>query len=94
MIVECRHKAAKLTVGRKNAWYFVDKTDADIISSLLSDGGSTGDVESMTTTHPQQVQFRSTDWDFLLARAKANGKLVFTNDDKVTVKAPSASGER
>ena len=38
------------------------------------------------------MQFRSTDWDFLLARAEANGKLVFTNDDQVKVKTPVLSG--
>jgi Rhs element Vgr protein len=91
LIVECRHKASKLTVGRKNA-YFIDQKDSDIISSLIDGAGLTSDVEATTATHKQQVQYRSTDWDFLLARARANGKLVFTNDDTVTVKAPAASG--
>jgi len=40
----------------------------------------------------QQVQFRSSDWDYLLARAEANGKLVFTNDAGVVVRAPRLSG--
>jgi len=92
LVVECRHKAAKLTVGRKNA-YFFDQTDADIISSIVSGAGLTGDVESTTATHKQQVQYRSTDWDFILARARANGKLVFTNADAVAVKKPTASGQ-
>jgi Rhs element Vgr protein len=48
----------------------------------------TVDVESTSVSHPQQVQFRCTDWDFLLARAGANGKLVLTNGDKVVVKSP------
>lgn len=90
LIVECRHKAVKLTVGRKNA-YFLDQTDADILSALIGDAGLTADVESMATTHPQQVQFRSTDWDFVLSRAAANGKLVFTDEDTVTVKAPATA---
>ncbi len=92
LVVECRHKATKLTVGRKNAC-FLDQTDSDIISSLLSGAGVDGDVESTSVTHPQQVQFRASDWDFLLARAEANGKLVLTNDGKLAVKAPSFSGE-
>ncbi|HWM89803.1 MAG TPA: type VI secretion system tip protein VgrG [Thermoanaerobaculia bacterium] len=92
LIVECRHKAAKLAVGRKNAC-FVDQSDGDILSALLSNAEVDADVESTAVTHSQQVQFRSTDWDFLLARAEANGKLVLTNGDKVEVKAPSFSGE-
>jgi len=91
LIVECRHKAVKLTIGRKNAYYF-DKTDSDIISTLLSGASITADVESTSVTHKQQVQYYSTDWDFLLTRAQANGKMTFTNDDTVNVKAPTFNG--
>jgi Rhs element Vgr protein len=91
LIVECRHKAHKLTVGRKSAYYF-DKADSDILSSLLDAADVGAEVERTSVTHPQQVQFSCSDWDFLLARAEANGKLVFTNGDKVAVKAPSFGG--
>lgn len=91
LVIECRHKAHKLTVGRKSAYYF-DKTDADILSSLLGSASIGADVESTSVMHKQQVQLASSDWDFLLARADANGKLVFTNDDRVAIKAPSFSG--
>jgi Rhs element Vgr protein len=91
LIVECRHKAAKLTVGRKDAYYF-DQTDSDILTALLDGAGISADVESTSGTHPQQVQYHATDWDFLLARAEANGRLVFTNEDGVAVKAPDLGG--
>lgn len=91
LVVECRHKAVKLSVGRKNG-YFFNKTDTDIISDLVSKAGLTADVDSTTVTHKQQVQYYCTDWDFLLMRAGANGKLVFTNDDKIAVKTPVFSG--
>lgn len=87
LIIECRHKAVKLTVGRKNA-YFFDQADSDIISALLDKAGVGADVDSTSVKHKQQVQYNSTDWDFLLARAEANGKLVFTNGDRLKVKAP------
>jgi len=92
LIVDCRHKSTKLTVGRKNA-YFQDQTDADIIAKILQDAGIDGDVADTSVTHAHQTQFRCTDWDFLLARAEANGMLVFTNDDKVAVKPPTLEGE-
>jgi len=92
LVVECRHAAAKLTVGAKNAFFFGEK-DSDIISGLLSAASVSAQVEATSVSHPQQVQFRSTDWDFLLARAEANGKLVFANDDQVRVKAPVLSGQ-
>jgi phage protein D len=92
LVVECRHAAAKLTVGAKNAFFFGEK-DSDILSGLLSAASVNAQVEATSVSHPQQVQFRCTDWDFLLARAEANGKLVFTNDGEVKVKAPVLSGQ-
>lgn len=91
LVVECRHKAVHLTVGEKIA-FFTDQPDSDTIAALLDDAGIDADVEATSVRHPQQVQFRSSDWDFLLTRAEANGKLVFTNDDGVTVKKPVVSG--
>ncbi|WP_338864546.1 type VI secretion system tip protein VgrG [Myxococcus stipitatus] len=90
--VDCRHKAQKLTVGRKSAYYF-DQPDSDVISSLLSRAGVDADVEDSSVTHKQLVQFNATDWDFLLARAEANGKLVLTHGDQVRVKAPDFGGQ-
>lgn len=91
LVVECRHKAAKLTVGAKNA-FFLAQTDSDIISALFDAAHVGADVEATSVSHAQQVQFRSSDWDFVLTRAEANGKLVFTNDDRVAVRAPRLSG--
>lgn len=92
LAVECRHRAVKMTGARKSA-YFFDQTDGDIIGALLEKGGIEGDVENMPLSHKQLVQYFATDWDFLLLRAEANGKWVFTNDDKVTVKSPQFGGE-
>jgi Rhs element Vgr protein len=92
LVVECRHAAVKLTVGKRSACFF-DQTDSDTISGLLGDASVDADVTDTSTTHKQQVQFRSTDWEFLLARAKANGAVVLTNDEKVVVKPPPTSGE-
>lgn len=91
LVIECRHQAVKLTVGRKNA-YFFEQTDSDIISALLEQAGVDADVEPTSVTHKQQVQYDSTDWDFLRLRAEVNGKLVLTNDERVQVKAPTFSG--
>jgi Rhs element Vgr protein len=92
LIIECRHPAVKLTVGRHNAYYF-DRPDSDIISSLLKKAGLRAEVESTSVTHKQQVQYNCTDWDFLLCRAEANGKLVLTEGDRVTVKKPVLNGK-
>jgi len=91
LVVECRHAASRLTVGAKNAFFFAQK-DSDIISALLDAAGLDSEVEATTVRHAQQVQFRASDWDFLLTRAEANGRLVFTNDQRVAVRAPRISG--
>jgi Rhs element Vgr protein len=92
LIVDCRHPAAKLAVGRKNACYF-DQKDSDVIEDLLSRAGISMDIEATSVAHPQLVQYRATDWDFLLARAEANGRLVLTNDDTVVVKKPDLGSD-
>jgi Rhs element Vgr protein len=91
LVVECRHAAVKLTVGRKSA-YYLDQTDADAITAILSAAGVDHEVAATSVRHKQQVQYASTDWDYLVSRAEANGRLVLTNDGKVTVKAPVLSG--
>jgi Rhs element Vgr protein len=90
LVVECRHEAARLTAGRGNA-VFVDQTDGEVISSILEGAGIKADVEITTARHPRLVQYRCTDWDFLLARAEASGKLVFTNGEVVEVRSPDPS---
>jgi Rhs element Vgr protein len=88
--VECRDKAVALTVGRKSA-YFYDQTDSDTIDQLGGAAGLTTDVEATTVTHKQLVQYRATDWDFIVSRAEANGQIVVTKDGTLSVKKPNAS---
>lgn len=88
--VECRDKALKMTIGRKNA-YYAEKKDSDIISTLISNGGASADVEDTTVQHKELVQYYTTDWDFMMARAEANSQVVIVDDGKVTVQKPDVS---
>src|SRR5262249_15724658 len=38
------------------------------------------------------VQYDSTDWDFLLCRAEANGQVVLVGDDKIQIVKPATGG--
>jgi len=88
--VECRDQAVKMIVGRKNLT-FSKKKDSDIISSIISTySGLSSDVTATTTVWPEQVQYYVTDWDFILARAEANGLIVTTLNGKVSVVKPDA----
>lgn len=95
LIVECKHKAVKTTIGRNSAC-FHDQTDSDIITSILQTHDFSGDeidIESTTITHKELVQYNCTDWDFILSRAEMLGKMILTNDEKITIKTPTVSGD-
>src|SRR5262249_30258012 len=82
--------AVKLTRVAKCA-YFVDKKDSDIIEEILDGHGLTSDVDPTAVGARAVVQFDSTDWDFILCRAEANGRVVAVSDGSVAVKAPDAA---
>lgn len=89
LLVECRDKAIKMSVGRNSSNYSTQK-DSDIISSLIDEHGLDKSIASTATVWPQQIQYYVTDWDFLLSRAEASGMVVIVSDGKVTVAAPDA----
>jgi Rhs element Vgr protein len=90
LVIECRDKALAMTVGRKNANY-VDQTDHQIIGALIgAHAGLSAAVDSTSITYKELVQYYVTDWDYLMARAEANGFLVTVDGGKVTVAAPKA----
>ncbi|HCY41483.1 MAG TPA: Rhs element Vgr protein [Prolixibacteraceae bacterium] len=90
LIVECRDKAVKLISGRKSK-YFSDKKDSDIIDELIAAYSLESDVGATSQQHKELVQYDCTDWDFIVTRAQANGKVCVVDDGKITVKAPDFS---
>ena len=90
LVLKCKDKALKLTVGRKNK-VFLEKKDSDIISELVSADGLSADVEATTATHKKLIQYFSTNWDFIQARADANGLITIINDGAISIKKPTVS---
>jgi len=88
LVVECRDEAVKMIVGRKSLTYSKQK-DSDIMSTIIGNyGGLSADVTATETEWPEQVQYYTTDWDFLLARAETNGMIVTTLNGTVAVFPP------
>ena len=88
LVIECRDEAIKMIVGRKSVTYS-QKKDSDILSTIIGNySGLNADVTATTTVWPEQVQYYTTDWDFLLARAEANGMIVTVLNGKVSVSKP------
>lgn len=90
LVIECRDKAIKMTVGRRNARY-EQQTDADILRALVARHGLTARIADAPLEHAQLVQHYCTDWDFLVARAEANGCLVIVSDGQVSVAGPAVA---
>lgn len=91
LILDCRDKAVKMTVSRKNK-YFYDKKDSEAVEDIIDTYGLDHDIEATTLQHKAIVQYDCTDWDFMLARMEANGKLCMVSDGKVIAKKPDLSG--
>lgn len=89
--VDCRHAATRLTVARRSA-VFVDQTDSDVIESLLSAAGINADVSTTPVQHAQLVQHDCSDWDFIVARARACGLNVLTRGDRLALVEPEVGG--
>lgn len=89
--LECKDESIKMVVGRK-CLSFSNQKDSDIISSIIGTySGLTANVSATTTQWPEQIQYYATDWDFMLARAEANGLVVTTINGTVAVQAPDAN---
>ena len=89
LTIEAKDKAVKLTMARKSV-YHINKKDSDVIKELAGD--LAGDIDATQFSFKQLVQFDTTDWDFIVTRAEANGMFVLTDDGKLNAKKPSSSG--
>jgi len=90
LTLHCANEAVKLTLGR-NSDYLKGK-DSSIISKLISNHGLKAEVDSTSYEHKAMIQYQSVDWDFIAARAEANGLILYTTDKSVCVKKPEVSG--
>ncbi|MEZ2336704.1 type VI secretion system tip protein VgrG [Mucilaginibacter sp. RCC_168] len=90
LILDCRDKAVKMTVARKNK-YFYDTKDSDAVTEIIGNYGLDTDIEDTSTTLKALVQYDCTDWDFMISRMEANGKLCTVDNGKITIKKPNFS---
>jgi Rhs element Vgr protein len=90
LILDCRDKTVKMTVARKNK-YFYDSKDSDAVADIIDAYGLDSDIEDTGTQLESIVQYDCTDWDFILSRMEANGKLCVVDNGKVTAKKPDFS---
>jgi len=87
LVIECKDKAVKLTVGRKSK-IFYDSKDNEILEEIIDSFGLEKEIETTTVQHKELVQYDVSDWDFCITRAQANGKVCMVNDGKITIQKP------
>lgn len=92
LILELRDPAIKLTVGRKNRYFFESK-DYEIMEEILSGYSLQSDIEATTASHPEMVQYFVSDWDFILTRAEVNGKIALVESGRVKIQKPQTSAD-
>jgi Rhs element Vgr protein len=83
--ITCKDKAVKMTKGRFNA-IFQDKTDSDIIKSIVAKSGLQATIDATAQTLPVIMQYNCSDWDFIVIRAEANDMTVLTDKNKLIIK--------
>lgn len=88
--VEAHHLVVKGSLNKKNG-IFENKTDSDVISQLLKESGATVSVNGSGSSQPQLVQYYTSNWDFVVSRAEANGWVVCALPDKVEVGTPGSN---
>jgi len=87
LIVECKDEAVKMTIGRKSK-YFYESKDSEIFEEIIDSYSLENEVEQTAYSHAELVQYNASDWDFIVSRAQANGKLCFVDDGKVSIAKP------
>nr|WP_294924167.1 type VI secretion system tip protein VgrG [uncultured Flavobacterium sp.] len=88
LIIECKDEAVKLTIGRKSK-YFYDVKDSEAFEEIIDAYELDKDVEATNFSHKEIVQYNTSDWDFIVSRAQANGKLCFVENGKITISKPN-----
>jgi Rhs element Vgr protein len=90
LIVECRDEAVKMTIGTKSNFYYESK-DSDIIEEIIGKYGLQSDIETTSFTNKEMVQYRTSDWDFMMTRAQLNGQICTVDDGKIIISKPDLS---
>lgn len=91
MTVECREDLFAATLVRKNK-VFEKMKDSEIIAQVLGEYASV-EVDETIFKHEALVQYYSSDWDFALSRADANGLFVQSKEGQFVVKKPKVDAK-
>lgn len=91
--IECRDHAYATTRNRKSS-VFENQKDSDAMAGILKGySGLEVTVDDTAVQHQALMQYYCSDWDFVLSRADANGLVVITEGNNMSIRPPKVSGE-
>ncbi len=85
--IDCKDEFYKMTLRPQNR-YFREQSDSDVIEDIINQAGLQSEVETTTYTHGELVQYNCTDWDFILTRVDAIGKICIVDDGTLKINKP------
>lgn len=89
LVVECKSRAVRMTIGRKSKIYPPESPDMLIMEELIASYELAPIVEDVEDApRAEAVQYNCTDWDFLVTRADVNGMVVICEGPSIIVKPP------
>lgn len=88
LVLSCVDKAIKLTNSYTSDVY-EDKKESEIFSSLINSvSGLSATISPTSVKHPFFPKYNSSDWDFIIDRAKINGLVVLNSDNEIKISEP------
>jgi len=90
--IHCQDEAVKMKAGKK-VRAFEKQTDSSILQTIIAEYGLSTNLADTEYEHPQLIQVNTTDWNFALRRATANGLLLYAHDGEIFAQKPLTNGE-
>ncbi len=89
--VEMKDAALRMTNPRK--WrVFANSKDSQVLQQLAQEAELDADIAATSPEYPELVQYDSTDWDFAVTRAEANGLVLTVTDGKLAAQKITLDG--
>jgi len=88
--ITCKHKAFRMLAGERSQ-IFTDQRDSDVYLDIISTYGLSIATQQTDVVHKSLVQYKCSDWDFVITCAERNGLLVVTNKDELRIFSPTIS---
>ena len=86
----CKHPSFRMASAEKFT-VFEDTTDADAIEQKVGEYSLQAEIASTSITHENLVQYKVTDWDFIVNRAESNGHVVICEPGGLKTIAPEVN---